>query len=199
MYLIKIDTKTGLIAEDVTNESWAGINCFRELVERDGMKALTAVALSVDYLSIYNHYEEKDRIIRVIIEIYGNRKKYNIEDELFVECLSKYKELQYNADLEQERIYEKHRHNLLSKISKAMNEEDEAAIDRYTMQLNKHNQSVQKFQKGFDKVKAIESAVTISGYSLSRIENEIRSRKNSKFLDIDNSVNPKKLDLENQF
>ena len=153
MYLIQIDNKTGLIKEDPNNDSWAGINCFRELVDRDGIKALTVVALSLDYLSIFSHYAEKDRPIRVIDEIYGNRDAYNYNDELVQKCVSKYKELQYNPDLEQEKIYNNRRHQLLEKVNQAVAEDDEAAIDRYTAQLNKHNEAVDKFKKTFNKEK----------------------------------------------
>lgn len=199
MYLIQIDNKTGLIKEDPNNDSWAGINCFRELVDRDGIKALTVVALSLDYLSIFSHYAEKDRPIRVIDEIYGNRDAYNYSDELVQKCVAKYKELQYNPDLEQEKIYNNRRHQLLEKVNKAVAEDDEAAIDRYTAQLNKHNEAVDKFKKTFNKEKALEDSVTNSGYILSRIENDLKSRKNSTFKDTANATNPNRLGLENQF
>ena len=149
MYLIQIDSKTGLIKEDPNNDSWCGINCFRELVERDGLKALTVVALSLDYLSIFSHYAEKDRPIRVIDEIYGNRDAYNHNEELVQKCFQKYKDLQFNPDLEQEKIYNNRRHQLLEKVNEAVASDDEAAIDRYTAQLNKHNEAAEKFKKTF--------------------------------------------------
>ena len=199
MYLIQIDSKTGLIKEDPNNDSWCGINCFRELVERDGLKALTVVALSLDYLSIFSHYAEKDRPIRVIDEIYGNRDAYNHNEELVQKCFNKYKELQFNPDLEQEKIYNNRRHQLLEKVNEAVASDDEAAIDRYTAQLNKHNEVAEKFKKTFNKEKTLEDSVSNSGYKLSRIENDLKSRKNSTFKDTANATNPNRLGLENQF
>lgn len=199
MYLIQIDSKTGLIKEDPNNDSWCGIKCFRELVERDGLKALTVVALSLDYLSIFSHYAEKDRPIRVIDEIYGNRDAYNHNEELVQKCFQKYKDLQFNPDLEQEKIYNNRRHQLLEKVNEAVASDDEAAIDRYTAQLNKHNEAAEKFKKTFNKEKALEDSVSNSGYKLSRIENDLKSRKNSTFKDTANATNPNRLGLENQF
>ncbi len=199
MYLIQIDKNTGLIKEDTNNDSWAGITCFRTLVERDGLKALTAIALSYDYLSIYSHYKESDRPVRVAEELYGNREAIDfIGDELIVECAQKYKELQFNPDLEQERIFTDRKINLLERINKANNEEDDGAIDKYTKQLQDHEATIAKFNSRFDKEKAISNSVTSSGYSLSRIENDIKSRKNSKFLDKTFAKNPSKLKLEDE-
>lgn len=197
MYLLTIDFNTGLIKDDISNDSWKGIRCFKELVERDGnLKSLTAVAQSVDYLSIYSHYKESDRPIRVIEEIYGSRTAIDFKDELIQECVSKYKELQFNPDLEQERIFNDRKISLLEKINLATEQDDDMSIDKYSKQLESQEATVEKFNKRFDRNKAIDGSVANSGYSLSRIENDIKSRKNSKFLDSNNAVNPNKLRLE---
>ena len=197
MYLLTIDFNTGLIKDDISNDSWKGIRCFKELVERDGnLKSLTAVAQSVDYLSIYSHYKESDRPIRVIEEIYGSRTAIDFKDELIQECVNKYKELQFNPDLEQERIFNDRKISLLEKINLATEQDDDMSIDKYSKQLESQEATVEKFNKRFDRNKAIDGSVANSGYSLSRIENDIKSRKNSKFLDSNNAVNPNKLRLE---
>ncbi len=198
MYLITLDFNTGLVKDDVNYDSWKGIKCFKELVERDGLKALTVVALSIDYLSIYYHYKESDRPIRVIEEVYGSRNAIDFKDELIQQCVSKYKELQFNPDLEQEKIFNERKISLLNKINIATDEDDDVAIDKYSKQLINHEDSMNKFIKRFDKDKAIDGSVANSGYTLSRIENDIKSRKNSKFLDKSNAVNPNKLKLEEE-
>ena len=85
------------------------------------------------------------------------------------------------------------------KVNEAVASDDEAAIDRYTAQLNKHNEAAEKFKKTFNKEKALEDSVSNSGYKLSRIENDLKSRKNSTFKDTANATNPNRLGLENQF
>lgn len=198
MYLIQIDRITGLVKEDTNNDSWAGIECFRKLVERDGLRGLTVVALSVDYLSIYSHYKESDRPIRVIEELYGSRDAVDHFEALYQECFAKYKVLQFSSDLEQERIFNDRKISLLEKINKANIEDNDVDIDKYTNQLHKHEEAIAKFNKRFDKEKIISNSVTSSGYELSRIENDLRSRKNSKFLDHSFTKNPNKLKLENE-
>ena len=197
MYLVQLDLISGLVKDDFTNDSWKGIKLFKELVERDGLKALTVVALSVDYQSIYSHYKESDRPVRVIEEIYGSRTAIDYKDDLIQKCVEKYKELQFNPDLEQERIFNDRHISLLKKINEATEVDDDSLIDKYNKQLANHQDTVDKFRKKFDREKAIDSSLASNGYVLSRIESDIKSRKNSKFTDTNNAVNPKKLNLEN--
>ena len=110
--------------------------------------------------------------------------------------MAKYKELQFNPDLEQERIFNDRKISLLNKINTATEEDDDIAIEKYNKQLANHELTVEKFFKRFDKEKSIDGSVANSGYALSRIENDIKTRKNSKFLDTNNAVNPNKLKLE---
>ena len=196
MYLLTIDEKTGLIRDDLTNDSWKAIKCFVKLVEKKGLEALTVVALSVDYNSALYHYNSHDRFYRSLEEVYSDRKKLKIEDELITECLEKYGELQFNEDLEQDRIFREIKINILEKISRANKANDDAELSNQTRNLQKHEESLKNFQSRFNREKSLEQSISSSGYLLSRIENDINSRKKSKFIEAENSKNPNKLKLE---
>lgn len=200
MYLIEIDSETGLIQDVPSNSGWKAISVFRDLVKKKGLKALTVVALSIDYLSIFHHYSEKDRPIRAMEEIYGKRNALDLEDQLVLNAIEKYRELQFNPDLEQEKINNDIKMRLLTKIQEANIREDDPEIERLRKSLNNHEETIAKFNARFDKKSAIEKSVTNNGYELSRIENDIKSRKNSKFNNQGEFFeNPNKLGLENQF
>ena len=200
MYLIQIDLTTGLIQDLPSNSGWKAIKAFRDLYSKKGIKAITVVALTCDYLSIYAHYSENDRPLRACEEIYGKKNGLNLTDELVVAAMETYRSLQFNTDLEQERINNEIKMRLLRKISEANNKEDDAEIARLTSQLHKHEESISKFNLRFDKKEAVRNSVTNSGYELSRIENDIKSRKNSKFLNNgEDFENPNKLGLQNEF
>lgn len=198
MYLVELDIKTGLVAMDVTNDSWMGIKCFKELYEKKGLEALTVIALTADYLSVLSHYPENDRFIRSLEEVYGNRLKLKMADELIKDCLSKYKQLQFNPDLEQERIFKEIKIRILESMNRANQEENDLDIAKYTKELQRHEETIKSFATRFNKQEAVSNAVTANGYILSRIENDILSRKKSKFVNHDEAFeNPNKLNLEN--
>ena len=197
MYLVQIDQETGLIQDVPSNSGWKGIKVFRDLVAKKGLKAFTVVALSCDYLSIFSNYNEKDRPVRATEEIYGKRNGLDWDNEFVVAAAEKYRELQFNSDLEQERINNEIKMRLLSKISSANSAEDDVEISRLTQQLHKHEESIGKFNLRFDKKEAVKNAISNSGYELSRIENDIKSRKNSKFVNHGDALeNPNKLALD---
>jgi hypothetical protein len=200
MYLIQIDEETGLIQDVPSNSGWKAIKVFRDLLTKKGIKAMTVVALSCDYLSVYSHYSEQDRPIRAAEEVYGKRGALDFENEFVVAAMSMYRDLQFNTDLEQERINNEIKMRLLRKITDANKNEDDTEISSLTAKLHKHEESIEKFNKRFDKKQAIKNAITNSGYELSRIENDIKSRKNSKFVNHGSDLeNPNKLGLESKF
>lgn len=196
MYLIQINDETGLIDEVETNSGWRAIKDFSNLAKKKGIKAMTAVALSVDYLSPLSHYMEKDRYARACDEIYGDREALDFEDELILKAIDKYRDLQLDPDLETERINKEIKLRLLEKINEANRNEDDIAIEKYRKSLDSHEKTIETFNKRFDKKLAIEKAVTVTGYELSRIEADIKSRKKSKFVSHgDDAINPNKLGL----
>ncbi len=197
MYLLEIDEKTGLVKNTPTLDSWKGIKVFRDLVEKQGLEALTVIAFAVDYESPFRHYKESDRIYRAMEEVYGDRKKFKVDSDAIKEVLEKYHDLQFNEDLEQHVIFRNIKINILDKLSQANRQNDDAEINLQTKNLQRHEETLSKFKERFVRDKALEHAVTNNGYELSRIENDIRTRKNSKFKDANNAKNPDQLGLEN--
>lgn len=196
MYLIEIDPETGLISEDVTNSGWMAIKDFSKLVKKFGIKAMTVVALTADYQSPLRHYKDKDRPDRAVDEIYSNRKGLDLENELIVNALGKYRELQLDPDLETDRLNKEIKLRLIDKVTVANNADDDAAIEKYRNAMQKHEVSVTSFNQRFDKRVAMDKAVTSTGYQLSRIEADIKSRKKSKFVNHgDGLENPDRLGL----
>lgn len=182
MYLIEIDEETGLISDDVTNSGWKAIKSFNSLFKKKGIKAMTVVALTVDYLSPLSHYKERDRFERACDEIFGRRDKLDISDELVSAAINSYKELQMDPDLETERINKDIKIRLIEKMNEANANEDDSGIEKYRKLLSDHESTIKNFNERFNKKEAVLKAVTSTGYELSRIEADIRSRKKSKFV-----------------
>lgn len=196
MYLIEIDEETGLISDDVTNSGWKSIKSFNTLLKKKGIKAMTVVAMTVDYLSPLSHYKEKDRFERACSEIYDKRDSLVISDDLIADAIKSYKELQMNPDLETERINREIKIRLIEKMNEANSNEDDSAIEKYRKLLSDHEQTIKNFNDRFNKKEAVSKAVTANGYELSRIEAEIRSRKKSKFVNHgEDFENPNRLGL----
>jgi valyl-tRNA synthetase len=198
MYLIQINQETGLIDDSPSNSGWKAIKAFRELFSKKGINAMTVVALSCDYLSIFAYYDRADRFARAVEEVYTKRSALKETEPLVQNAIEKYLELQFNNDLQLERINAEIKTRLLKKISEANQVEDDTEISRLSNQINKHEEAIQKFNSKFEKKKIVEKAITNSGYELSRIENEILSKKNSKFVNHGEDLeNPNKLGLNN--
>lgn len=196
MYLLTIDYKTRLIRDDETYDSWKGIKAFSDLVEKYGLEALTVVAFAVDYESPFRNYKEQDRFYRAMEEVYSDRKKLKPDNALISAAMEKYQELQFNEDLEMHKIFRQIKIDILQALSQANRDQDSNAIALQTRNLQKHEQTLKDFGGRFDREKSMEQAVTSNGYVLSRIENDILNRKNSKFLDKKNAKNPNQLGLE---
>lgn len=196
MYLLEIDPNTNLILDDPANDSWKGIKVFTDLVNKHGIKGLTVVAFTVDYLTPFKHYVQKDRFYRSQEEIYGKREKLKRDDPFIEAAIEKYKELQFHPDLEHDLILKENKIRLLNNYRKAVAEEDETKIEKTNRAIQQHETSSKQFYDRYDKKTAIATAVSSKDYVLSRIEADILSRKNSKFIEHDKKVeNPNKLGL----
>lgn len=197
MYLIQLNN-FGNIDDCPSNSGWKAIKEFRVLVEKYDIRYLLLVALSVDYLSPYSHYSDNERILKAKDEIFERSKKINFNDELIVAAIEKYRMLQFNANLEQERVLKNIQIRILNNINLANQNENEVDIEKFTGRLSKHNKVMDEFNKNFKKEEEIKKAVTKSGYELSRIEQDIINKKEkSKFVIHNTSYNPSNLNLEN--
>ena len=109
----------------------------------------------------------------------------------------KYRLLQFNPNLEQDRVLKNIQIRILNKINVADQNEDELELDKLTNRLSKHNKTIDEFQKNFKKEEEVKKAVTKNGYELSRIEQDIMNKKeNSKFVVHKTSYNPNNLKLQ---
>ena len=199
MFLVEIDEDTGLVSEIPANSGWKAIKAFNNIYKKKGIKGFTVVALACDYFSPLKHYSNKDRPYRACEEVYGRRNTINFDDELIKEAFSVYLELQIDPDLEMEKINREIKTRLLGQLTDANNVDDDSKVEKYRKALSSHEESIQKFKENFSKKEAIGRAVTTNGYELSRIENDIKSRKNSKFkLHGENAINPDKLGLNSK-
>lgn len=196
MYLIELN-KYGKIDESPSNSGWKAINEFRELVEKYNIDYFLFIALSVDYLSPYSHYSDNERIIKAKEEVFGKSKKIDFNDELIVLAMEKYRLLQFNPNLEQDRVLKNIQIRILNQINIANQKEDESEIEKLTTRLSKHNKAIDEFQKNFKKEDEIKKAITKSGYELTRIEQDILNKKEkSKFVIHKTTYNPNNLNLQ---
>lgn len=203
MYLLQLDNNSGLVKDDPTNDSWKGISVFRDVVEKYGLKGLTVVALTCDYNSPLSYYHnDTERYIRAVEEVYEDRSKLK-KDKLIAAGIDKYDELQFNSDLEQDRIAKQYKSRLLERIKTAMADETENGekeVERLNKALANYENSNAKFYEKFDKIGLINStSATENGYILSRIENDLLKKKNSKFANEGkNLINPNRLGLNSK-
>lgn len=196
MYLVEIDPKTNLIADDTIGDGWRAIKDFTNLVDTYGLKGFTVVALVHDYQTLLRHYSLEDRPSRATEEIFEDRDALNFSEELIVKACHKYKELQFDADLEQEQMNNEIKIRYIKKIAQANRDEDDTEIEKYNRLLQKHEITIKQFNDRFDRREALSNAATLKNYTLSRIENDIASRKNSKFVIHKAEKNPDKLNIQ---
>lgn len=197
MYLVEIDINTGLVSESPDESGWKAIKEFREVFKKYGLEGFTMVALSRDYQSPFRFYNNKERPFRAMEEVYGNREKFDVTKDIFSNAFKKYEDLQFNSELEQERLNDEINHRLLEQMREANNSEDDIAIERTRKAMQSHQKYIETFKSSFNRQEAVKKSVTSNGYELSRIENDIKSRKNSKFKNNGEGLkNPKKLGLE---
>lgn len=196
MYLIQIDPNTGLIVEDPVNSGWMAIKEFREVFKKYGKQGVTMLALARDYESPFKYYNNKERPFRAMEEVYGSRDKFDPMEDIFAAAYLKYDDLQFNSDLDQERLNNEITQRLLTQMREANIAEDDKLIAVHRKSMQDHQKYVDSFKSSFSREEAVKKAVTSNGYELSRIENDIRSRKNSKFKNYGEELkNPNKLGL----
>jgi hypothetical protein len=196
MYLLEIDPKTRLVKDDVTADGWKAIKAFTDLVGLHGIKGLTVIALVQDYQTLLRHYSLEDRPFRAMEEVYEDREALDFSDKIIIAASLKYKELQFNSDLEQEQINNEIKMRYIRRIAEANQKEDDVEIEKNNKLLQRQEQTIKSFNDRFDRKEALNSAVTLNNYTLSRIENDIATRKNSKFVLHKSDKNPNKLNIQ---
>ncbi len=198
MYLVELGDD-GLVKEDLSNDGWKAIKAFRDVVDKYGIKGMTIIALAIDYSSPLSYYNESDRYIRSVEEILESRDALP-KNDLINAAMEKYDELQFNPDLEHHRLVQSYKIRVLERIKAAMSDETENGekeVDRLNRILKNQEVANKEFYAKFNKADIVlKNGVTTNGYSLSRIERDLKLKKNSKFANEGkNFKNPKKLKL----
>lgn len=106
MYLVEMDSFTGLVKVNGEFDGVRSIREFRDIInnEKLGVECFTAIALTVDYLTPIKFYKESDRPYKAMeLSTGGNRRAFDWNQELIQKCLIKYDELQYNPTIEEKR------------------------------------------------------------------------------------------------
>ena len=106
MYLVEIDSFTGLVKVQGEFDGVRSVSEFRDIINDDklGVECFTAIALTADYLTPIKFYKESDRPYKAMeIATGGNRRAFDWNQELIQKCLIKYDELQYNPTIEEKR------------------------------------------------------------------------------------------------
>ena len=200
MYLIQLDSD-GLVMNDSLHDNWKAIKEFREVYAKYKIEGMTVIALTCDYESAYKYYtNEKDRFLRSVEEVYGNRSKLKIS-QLLQSAIDKYNALQYNSDFERIRQFNEYKDRLIQRIGENMKietPEAETEVTRLNKTLKSQEDSFKDFMKGLDRNELLnKTAATSNGYELSRIEIDLLTKKNSKFANEGRDiVNPNKLGLQ---
>ena len=200
MYLIQLDSD-GLVMNDSLHDNWKAIKEFREVYDKYKIEGITVVALTSDYESAYKYYtNEKDRFLRSVEEVYGNRSKLKT-NQLLQSAIDKYNALQYNSDFERIRQFNEYKDRLIQRIGENMKietPEAEIEVNRLNKTLKSQEDSFKDFMKGLDRNELLnKTAATSNGYELSRIEIDLLTKKNSKFANEGRDiVNPNKLGLQ---
>lgn len=201
MYLIQLDIDgDGLILDTPLHDGWKAIKEFRTVYDKLKRQGMTVVALTADYESVYRYYtNERDRFLRSVEEVYGNRTKIKITP-IIQDAIDKYNELQYNSDFERIRQFNEYKDRLIQRIGinmKSETPEAEKEVMRLNTTLKNQEDSFKEFMKSIDRNDLLsQTAATSNGYELSRIEIDLRTKKNSKFANEGRDiVNPNQLGL----
>lgn len=176
MYLLQLNTVTGLVKEDAELDGWMAIESFRDIVNKEGygIHALTCIALVMDYGSLIKNYSEKERPLRAMEIVFNNRKALNWNcDEVQLACIN-YKELQYNPALEEKKLLDELRITKLNEIKDADSTFKKTALLKELSNINDLHDSFDKKNNNKD---MFESSPVRNGYRLSRLEVKILDKK----------------------
>lgn len=176
MYLLQLNPITGLVKEDPELDGYLAIESFRVLVQKEGygIRALTAVALVIDYGSPIKNYNERERPKKAVEIVYNNREAilWNC-DEIQLACIN-YKELQYNPTLEEKKIIDDLRVEKLDEIKEAP---DTFEKQKKLRELGSINELSEQFDKKNGTKDLFTESPVRNGYSLSRLERKITDLK----------------------
>ena len=176
MYLVELNSITGLIKIDGEFDGIRSIKEFRDIINDDtlGPRCMTAIALTVDYLTPIKYYREEDRPYKAMeIVCEGNRRAFEWNQELIQKALIRYDNLQYNATIEEKRTLD---FMLLEKLKEIKEETDEEKRLGYFKQLNTIKALIETFNKDNQDKDIYADGPVVNGYKLSRLEEKAQDK-----------------------
>ena len=186
MYLTKINKDTGLLLIEEGEDGILAIREFRDILKNKdlGLHCLTAIALTVDYLSPIKFYSEKDRPRKAAEEATGDRDAFEWNMEVIQLALKKYDYLQYDPTLEEGRIYYDQKVQKLKDIQgfermgKDQKKEFGKSMSNLKKELRDINTDMELHDKRVSEKDIYSESPVVNGYSLSRLEQKLM-KKNS--------------------
>lgn len=124
MYLVELHPLTGLIKIDGEFDGIKAVKEFRDIINNHqlGVKCMTAIALTVDFLTPIAYYSDADRPYKAMeIATGGNRRAFPWANEAIQKALKRYSELQYNPTIEEKRTLDE---MLLRKLTEINDEKE---------------------------------------------------------------------------
>lgn len=186
MYLTRINKETGLLLIEDGNDGILAIKEFRAILDDPllGLQCLTAIALTVDYQSPINFYDDKDRPRKAMEEVTGNRDEWIWNIEKIQEALSKYDNLQYDPTLEEGKIYYDQKVQKLKLLSQwdKLPADHISKVGRNMADVKKElrviNADIMDYEKRVEGKDVFKESPVVNGYKLSRLEQKLE-KKNS--------------------
>lgn len=189
MYLTKINPKTGLLLIEDGEDGILAIKEFRDILYDDSLKiegetialrCLTAIALTADYQSKINYYDDNDRPRKAQEEVTGDRYCWQWNIQPIQAALKKYEALQYDPTLEEKQIYYNQKVKKLKQIdsydSWTDEEKKKTRISDLRTELRAINKDIEDFEKRNDGKDLHAESPVVNGYSLSRLEQKLEAR-----------------------
>lgn len=186
MYLVELDTFTGLVKVDGEFDGVRAVKEFRDIINdpKLGVSCFTAIALTVDYLTPIGFYKESDRPYKAMeLATGGSRRAFDWPQEKIQQCLIKYNELQYNPTIEEKRtldfmLLEKLKEIQLQKEADTYQEIEEADDDNIEDLIGEYR-DIKKLlgEMDFNSLSSKEKTSFIRKANIYVITPENRSRK----------------------
>lgn len=184
MYLTEIDKKTGLIDISNVNDGVLAIKAFRDVIENEelGLRCLTAIALTVDYLSPIKFYDDHDRPKKAMEETTGIRTYWPWNLDVIQLALKKYDELQYDPTLEEGRIHYNRKVKKLKEIQeyeslpKDSEERKAKNPNQLTTELRSINKDLIEYEATIENKDVYKESPVKNGYALTRLEQKLEKR-----------------------
>mgnify|MGYP003640316804 CR=1 FL=1 len=182
MYLTRVNPKDGLLFIEDGEDGILCIKEFRDLVndKKYGLMCLTAVALTADYQSKINFYDDKDRPRKAQEEVTGNRDYWEWKSEPIQKALKKYEALQFDPTLEEKRIYDIQKVLKLREMENYPDLSEDEKKKTSMVQLRKDmrliNQDIAELEKRTENKDIYSNSPVVNDYELSRLEQKLESK-----------------------